>query len=94
MKVKNTLFQRLEDRAVALFALFNSNKINIATFQKCLITLCTEFVESGYWNKKTVIEEFIPCLNEHFEDYQLGTLYLLSSTSEGSLLQNFKRKLI
>jgi len=93
MKVKNTLSQRLENKAIALFALFNSNKINIATLKKCLIVLCTEFVEAGLWNATLVKTEFLPYIRTNFRDYKHGNLSLLSNSSEASLLNNFKRNL-
>jgi len=86
--------KRLQKKAVFLFDSFNSNKISIDSFEICLITLSTEFVEKGFWDKKLVEDQFIPCLKEQFIDYKNGNLNLLSSTIEGSLLQNFKYKLV
>ena len=84
----------LQKKAVVLFDSFTSNKIDINHFESCLITLSNEFVDKGFWNEELVKNEFIPCLKEQFEDYKQGNLNLLSTTDEGSLIHNFKCKLV
>ena len=86
--------KKLQKKAIFLFDSFNSNKISIELFEICLINLSNEFVEKGFWNKKLAEKGFIPCLKEQFTDYKNGNLNLLSSINEGSLIHNFKCKLV
>jgi len=86
--------KKLQKKAEALFDSFNSNKIEIDSFEISLINLSNEFVQKGFWDKKLVEDEFIPCLKEQFIDYKKGNQNLLSNTNEGSLIHNFKCKLV
>ena len=86
--------KKLQKEAIILFDSFNSNKIEIDSFEISLINLSNEFVQKGFWDKKLVEDEFIPCLKEQFIDYKKGNQNLLSNTNEGSLIHNFKCKLV
>jgi len=81
--------KKLEKKAVRLFDSFNLNEIDIVSFENSLLQLSKSFVQAGLWDKKTVDEEFIPCLKLQFVDYKAGETYLLGKES-GSLLHNFK----
>jgi len=52
--------KKLQKKAEALFDSFNSNKIEIDSFEIRLINLSNEFVQNRFWNKKLVNAEFIP----------------------------------
>lgn len=74
-----------------LFARFQEGEISLKEFKSRLIVLSYDIAEIGVWDRKMVEEFFVPgYIDNQFERFSEGAEYLLSTTSSGSLLQQFE----
>lgn len=73
-----------------LFEQHEKGEISLDVFKHKLIALAYEWADKGIWEKESVENVFIPdYIEPQFEAYRNGQTYLLSTTSSGSLLQQF-----